>query len=95
MKILLEEDVFSYQDEMRSREKALGNIFGNGKADDNENCPTLSTLSKEDLNRTLSPQESLCTSMLRNIDKKTVSKDDLEEAFCRDIDSFNAAFIVS
>ena len=95
MKILLEEDVFSYQDEMRSREKALGNIFGNGKADDNENCPTLSTLSKEDLNRTLSPQESLCTSMLRHIDKKTVRKDDLEEAFCRDIDSFNAAFIVS
>lgn len=83
----------------QSRKKALQSIFGTGQIDDKEEefdtCPTLSTISRKDLNRTLSPHESLCTSMLRHVDRQTISKTDLEEAFCRDIDSFNAAFIVS
>ena len=86
----------------QSRIKALQSIFGKGKTDDKEeehdtykHCPTLGTISRTDLNRTLSPHESLCTSMLRHVDRLTISKTDLEEAFCRDIDSFNAAFIVS
>ena len=82
------------------RKQALENIFGKRTEDktaqDNyKDCPSLSTISKKDLNRTLSPHESLCTSMLRHVDKKTISRTDLEEAFCRDIDSFNAAYIVS
>ena len=86
----------------QSRIQALQSIFGKGKTDDKEeehdtykHCPTLGTISRTDLNRTLSPHESLCTSMLRHVDRQTISKPDLEEAFCRDIDSFNAAFIVS
>ena len=84
----------------QTRIKALQSIFGKGKTDDKEDdtyehCPTLGTISRTDLNRTLSPHESLCTSMLRHVDRQTINKTDLEEAFCRDIDSFNAAFIVS
>ena len=89
-------------EEGEARKEALRRFLGKGKTDDKEepddtykHCPTLSTISRTDLNRTLSPQESLCTSMLRHIDRQAISKTDLEEAFCRDIDSFNAAFIVS
>ena len=61
----------------------------------NKNCPNRPRSGRKDLNRTMSPHESLCTSMLRLVNRTTISKTDLEEAFCRDIDSFNAAFIVS
>ena len=92
--------VYLAMEEGPSRAKTLQSIFGKGKPkstihDTYENCPTLSKFARKDLNRTMSPHESLCTSMLRHLNRTTVSKIDLEEAFCRDIDSFNAAFIVS
>ena len=92
--------VYLAMEEGPSRAKTLQSIFGKGKTDNTihdtyKNCPTLSTFARKDLNRTMSPHESLCTSMLRHLNRTTISKIDLEEAFCRDIDSFNAAFIVS
>ena len=57
-----------------SRENALRGIFGNSKVDSikakQDKCPTLSTFSRKDLNRTMTPYESLCTSMLRHVDRK-------------------------
>ena len=55
-----------------SRENALRGIFGKSKADSTkqDKCPTLSTFSRKDLNRTMTPYESLCTSMLRHVDRK-------------------------
>ena len=92
--------IYLSMEEGPSRAKTLQSIFGKGQTENTmhdtyKNCPTLSTLARKDLNRTMSPHESLCTSMLRHLNRTTISKIDLEEAFCRDIDSFNAAFIVS
>ena len=44
--------------------------------------------------RTQTKEESLSGSLLKYMDTKNASKADLEEAFCRDIDSFNEAFQV-
>ena len=54
-----------------SRENALRGIFGESKVDSTkqDKCPTLSTFSRKDLKRTMSPYESLCTSMLRHVDR--------------------------
>jgi len=47
-----------------------------------------------DLNRTETIKESLKKSMLKHLNlKKVASREELEEAFCRDIDSFNSAYI--
>merc|ERR1719495_720304 len=47
-----------------------------------------------DLNRTETIKESLNKSLLKHLNlKKVTSADELEEAFCRDIDSFNSAYI--
>ena len=51
-----------------TRENALQGIFGKNKVDSTkqEKCPNL----MKDLKRTLSPYESLCTSMLRHVDRE-------------------------
>ena len=51
-----------------TRENALQGIFGKSKVDSTKQpkCPN----SMKDLNRTLSPYESLCTSMLRHVDRE-------------------------
>ena len=49
---------------------------------------------KTDANRTDTVGESLDQSMLKFLDKES-PKYVMEEAFCRDIDAFNTAFIVS
>ena len=41
------------------------------------------------LNRTETPQETIDKSLLKHIDPKTSSEDDLLEAYCRDIDAYS------
>ena len=48
-----------------------------------------------DSNQTESRKKSLKKSMISYLHKKKLSKEVLEEAFCRDIDAFNLAFVVS
>ena len=50
---------------------------------------------KTDSNETEAIGYSLDKSMIYYLDKENLDKDILEEAFCRDIDSFNSAFVVS
>ena len=45
--------------------------------------------------RTETKEESLAPSLLSHIKDSQLKEKDLEEAFCRDIDSFNLAFRVS
>ena len=45
--------------------------------------------------RTETKEESLAHSLLSHIKDGQLKEKDLEEAFCRDIDSFNLAFKVS
>ena len=45
--------------------------------------------------RTETKEESLAPSLLSHIKDGQLKEKDLEEAFCRDIDSFNLAFRVS
>lgn len=49
---------------------------------------------KTDVNRTETPQESISTSMLQYLDKSNTTEQQLEEAFCRDIDAFNSLFVL-
>ena len=54
-----------------SRLNALYGIFGESKVDStSDKCPTLSASSRKDLKRTMTPYESLCTSMLRHVERK-------------------------
>ena len=53
------------------------------------------TKNSTDGNRTETISESLNRSMLKYLNLETAKEKDLEEAFCRDIDSFNSAYIVS
>ena len=41
------------------------------------------------LNRTETPQETIDQSLLKHLDVKTSSEDDLLEAYCRDIDAYS------
>ena len=45
--------------------------------------------------RTQTKNESLSDSLLKYIDAKGASKENLEEAFCRDIDAFSEVFQAS
>ena len=49
---------------------------------------------KTDMDRTETPDESLRKSLLKYLSIEA-TKMQLEEAFCRDIDSFNSIYIVS
>ena len=49
---------------------------------------------KTDMDRTETPDESLRKSLLKYLSIEA-TKVQLEEAFCRDIDSFNSIYIVS
>ena len=53
------------------------------------------TKNSTDGNRTETISESLSKSMLKYLSLEDAKAKDLEEAFCRDIDSFNSAYIVS
>ena len=55
---------------------------------------TASVQNKTDSKRTETIGESLQKSMLKYIDKHNLDKEVLEEAFCRDIDSYNSVFVV-
>jgi len=49
-------------------------------------------LTKQTLERTQTKEESLANSLLRHIDPKTSTPDQIKEAFCRDIDAFSFEF---
>ena len=49
---------------------------------------------QEDWDRTETPEESMSGSMLQYLEKRDITEQQLEEAFCRDIDAFNSLFIV-
>ena len=44
--------------------------------------------------RTETKEESLATSLLARIDPQNVTKDELTEAFCRDVDAYSFEFQV-
>ena len=44
--------------------------------------------------RTQTKEESLSNSLLKQIDPKNVTADEIKEAFCRDIDAFSFEFKV-
>jgi len=51
-----------------------------------------SNLTQETLERTQTKEESLANSLLKQIDPKTSTADQIKEAFCRDIDAFSFEF---
>ena len=60
-----------------------------------EHLPAKTKNSTSDFNRTLTVEESLKSSMLPHLTTTNATVKDYEEAFCRDIESFNSLFIVS
>ena len=46
------------------------------------------------MSRTETKEESLATSLLARIDAQNVTKDELTEAFCRDVDAYSFEFQV-
>ena len=60
-----------------------------------EQLPAKNKNSTSDFNRTLTVEESLKSSMLPHLTTTNATVKDYEEAFCRDIESFNSLFIVS
>ena len=44
------------------------------------------------LNRTETQEEVLSKSLLKHIDEKTASEDDILEAYCRDVDAYSFEF---
>jgi len=61
---------------------------GTPKKESNSTAPNI-TIPDD---RTETRNESLSDSLLKYVDAKNASKENLEEAFCRDIDAFNEAF---
>ena len=75
-----------------TRESVLENLFQSTSY--NTVAQSVDNYNKTDSKRTEIIEESLQKSMLKFIKKDKLDKEILEGAFCRDIDSFNSAFVV-